>query len=541
MNCQNPKHLKIWEELVHHAERMKTAENHLRNLTKRPNRFGEFSVADCGMLFDFSRQRIDTGSLAVLFELAESLKLTDRFKAMSRGEIVNTTEKRAALHTATRSFSSGSLISEGVDIVTEMNRVRDTIREFSNKIHNQEITGPGGEPFSDVVVIGIGGSYLGAQFVSRALEAYADTGITLHFLSNVDIHAFFETIGKINAEKTLWIVISKSFTTAETTANLELVRLFLTRHGLDPEKQIVAVTAKGSPGDTAETPFLNVFHMFDVIGGRFSVTSAVGGLPLSLYLGYDRFEEFLRGAEAMDLHAANSDIAGNMPLLAALFTVWNKAFLGYSAMAIVPYVTPLEKLAAHIQQLHMESIGKSVTTSGEMLTPPAGSVIFGEPGTNAQHSFFQAAHQGDPFPIEFIGIIQPFYEENTLRSNGVTNHQELWANLIAQPAALAEGDESGPPHKQFSGNRPSTTILLQDLSPDSIGRLLAFYEAKTVYEGFLWGINPFDQFGVELGKSLAEKIRREMAARNQNPGHVSSGLDSISRSYVDLLFSKRLP
>jgi glucose-6-phosphate isomerase len=277
--------------------------------------------------------------------------------------------------------------------------------------------------------------------------------------------------------------------------------------------------------------------MFDFIGGRYSVTSAVGGVPLSLYVGYERFERFLIGAEDMDFHVQNASVEKNIPIVAALVSIWNNNFLGYSTQAIIPYASSLSKLAPHIQQLNMESNGKSVTKDGDPLEEPSGCIIFGEPGTNAQHSFFQLAHQGRHFPIDFIGIIRPYYEQYQNQSKGVSNHQELWSNLVAQPAALALGKEDSEPAKSFPGNRPSSTILLNDISPENIGRLLAFYEAKTVFEAFIWGINPFDQFGVELGKTLATDIRKQMAIKNQSPEHSFDGTDPITRFYLDTLFS----
>lgn len=313
--------------------------------------------------------------------------------------------------------------------------------------------------------------------------------------------------------------------------------------GLDPSKHFITVTSKGSPGDDPAAPILDSFHMFDFIGGRYSVTSAVGGVPLSLYLGYDVFERFLKGANEMDLHANNTPDKKNLPLIAALISVWNNNFLGYPALGIIPYATPLCKLAPHIQQLNMESNGKSVQIDGEPLDINTGQIIFGEPGTNAQHSFFQLAHQGRPFPIDFIGVVTPQYMQHQSKSRGVTNHQELWANLISQPMALAVGKDSKDRARSFSGNRPSSTILLNDLSPENVGRLLAFYEAKTVFEAFIWGINPFDQFGVELGKTMASGIRNEIKMKNENENHNLDKSDPISRFYIDTLFSspKRIP
>ena len=274
--------------------------------------------------------------------------------------------------------------------------------------------------------------------------------------------------------------------------------------------------------------------MFDYIGGRYSVTSAVGGVPLSLYLGYERFEELLRGASEMDRHAAETPPARNLPLLAALLTVWNTNLLGYPAQAIIAYADPLSRLAPHVQQLNMESNGKSVAADGRALPLASGPIIFGEPGTNAQHSFFQLAHQGRAFPIDFIGVLRSRYPQYDQLAKGVTNHQELWANLIAQPGALAAGRTDGPPERRFAGNRPSSTLLLEDLSAVNIGRLLSFYEARTVFEAFIWGLNPFDQFGVELGKTMASGLRMAMAGRNAGQP-LPEGLDPVARWYLEKL------
>ncbi len=457
---------------------------------------------------------------------------------MMSGDIVNTSENRAALHTATRSFSDDPVLNNGKDVMTDIIRIRNEIRQFSDDVHSGKITGGNGEMFTDVVVIGIGGSYLGTEFVATALHCFADKKIKLHFLSNVDIDNFSAIVDCINPETTMWIVISKSYTTAETLANTNQVLQFLTQKGLDAKNHIVTVTSKGSPGDDPANPVLKSFHMFDYIGGRYSVTSAVGGVPLSLFLGYDRFEEFLKGAEEIDIHANSAPEEENVPLIAALISVWNINFFRYPAQRLIPYSSALSRLAAHIQQLSMESNGKSVTRHGEEFDLHCGSIIFGEPGTNAQHSFFQLAHQGRPFPVDFIGVVNPCHKENTEKSKGVTNHQELWANLMAQPEALAKGKQDKNPAKSFSGNRPSATLLINDLSPRNIGRLLSFYEAKTVFEAFLWDINPFDQYGVELGKTMAKDIRDEIAEKNKNPDYQFDNRDPIQKFYLDVLFQK---
>jgi len=532
--------ISIWKKLTGQSKVFLQPEKHLKNLVKEDSRLEKFSLKGGGIFYDFSRQRIDEKTLALLLELAEERKLKVQFQAMISGEKVNSTENRAALHTASRDFSNNALLIDGKDVMPEIRAIRNEIKAFAEKIHSGKIAGSTGKPFQHIVVIGIGGSYLGTEFVSEALGAFADKQIRIHYLANVDIHNFGKIASCIDPETTLWIVVSKSYTTAETSANTEQAYTFMKSKSIDPSKHVVTVTAKGSPGDDPANPVLASFYMFDFIGGRYSVTSAVGGVPLSLYLGYERFERFLKGAEEMDIHAKTAPPEKNLPLIAALIGIWNNNFLGYPAQAIIPYADPLRKLAPHVQQLYMESNGKSVTKDGEFLAEESGVMIFGEPGTNAQHSFFQMAHQGRPFPIDFIGVINPQYSQYQAKSKGVSNYQELWANLIAQPMALAMGKDDTDKSKFFSGNRPSSTILLEDLSPENVGRLLAFYEAKTVFEAYVWGINPFDQFGVELGKKLASGIRKEMAAKNQNTDHRFDQSDAITKFYLETLFSGKL-
>lgn len=532
-----PSTLSAWKNLEKQADRMQRPENHLKNLISDENRLSRFSAVGAGLFFDFSRQRLDRRTLDRLCDLARQRRLPERFNAMIRGEKVNTTENRAALHTAARCFKGTPVLIDGADVMPDIRRVRNQLQTFSARILSGDITGSTGKAFTHIVVIGIGGSCLGAEFVSRALQRSALQGMHLHFLSNVDIHNFASVKAAIDPETTLWVVISKSHTTVETMANAAQARRFMEAQHLSPSEHFVTVTGKGSPGDDPANPSFEIFHMFDFIGGRFSVSSAVGGVPLSLYLGWETFEKFLKGAEEMDVHAARTPVEKNLPMLSALISVWNNNFLGYPVQAIVPYSAALSRLPAHIQQLSMESNGKSVAGDGKSLTTASGTVIFGEPGTNAQHSFFQLAHQGRGFPIEFIGVLDPQDASDQITSAGVTNHQELWANLIAQPTALAEGRKSSDPARCFPGNRPSSTLVLGDAGPENIGRLLSFYEARTVMEAFIWGINPFDQFGVELGKSMASGIRQQLALHNKDAGHDMRGLDATARFYLDMLQS----
>jgi glucose-6-phosphate isomerase len=529
-----------YKQLKTETGKFDTDTYHLKNLIQDPERFENFSTQMDGFFYDYSKQRIDKSVFELLIDLSKETEAKHKFSQMASGSIVNVTENRAALHTAMRDSSPTPILLNSPDIKSDIKpditQVNQNIKEFTDKIHNKTLKGSTGKAFTDAVVIGIGGSYLGCEFVFSTLKNSFDPIINIHFLPNVDIDNFGRVIREINPETCLWIVISKSYTTTETMANLGQALLFLKEQQLDPAEHLVTVTAKGSPGDDPSNPVLASFYMFDFIGGRYSVTSAVGGVPLSLAFGYEVFERFLNGCNQMDVHTLNEPEEKNLPLISALISIWNSNFLDYTAQAIIPYCSALSELAPHIQQLYMESIGKGATIDGQLTDYRTGLIIFGEPGTNAQHSFFQLAHQGSPFPVEFIGVVRPVYNKVQAISKGVDNHQELWANMLAQAKALATGKESQDKARYFSGNRPSSTIIINDLSPESIGLLLSFYEARTAYEGFILGINPFDQFGVELGKVLAAEIRKEMVQKNTNPDHIFSSSDRATQFYLDTLF-----
>lgn len=513
---------------------------HLKNLITAPGRLADFSISMPGFFLDFSRQRLDSSVMQALGTLAEETGATQMFAQMAAGEVVNVTENRAALHTATRGFFNPGLTPDDPQIMADIQSMAKKTRTFSENIRCGSITGTRGKAFTDAVVVGIGGSYLGCEFVYTALKACHTPKINLHFLSNVDIDNFGQVTSRIHADTCLWIIVSKSYTTTETMANLAQVKAYLKRHHLLPQNHLVTITAKGSPGDNPSNPVLASFHMFDFIGGRYSVTSAVGGVPLGLAFGWEVFERFLGGCARMDRHALEAPVIGNIPLTAALISIWNTRLLGYPAQAIIPYSSALSKLPPHVQQLYMESLGKGVDKNGMPLPRPTGSIVFGEPGTNAQHSFFQLAHQGPAFPVEFIGVLNPGYTGDQVTAKGVLNHQELWANLIAQTLALAEGRDHALPARAFAGNRPSSLLVLTDLSAESIGLLLSFYEARTVFEGFVLGINPFDQFGVELGKVMAAGIRKEIADRNRSPDSVGSSQSPVAAFYLEALFRGKI-
>ena len=534
----DPSIKKLHEKLTKAAQDFNAPDYHLQKLLSRPGRFSDFSLGIDGFFMDFSRQRVDENALSLLRESQRLSNALKKFIEMSQAEIVNPTENRAALHTAARGTGPSPLLYKEMDVKAQMQQVNEKIEQFCASVHEGKICSACGKPFTQAVVIGIGGSYLGCEFVYQAL-AGADRKLDLLFLPNVDIDNFARVIESIDKETTLWIVISKSYTTTETMAYLNQVSTWLNTMGIAPKDHMVTITAKGSPGDDPDTPVLASFYMFDFIGGRYSVSSAVGGLPLSLALGYDVFKRFLNGCSIMDTHVLESPEEKNIPLTAAMISIWNILYMGYPAQAIIPYTSRLARLSPHVQQLYMESLGKSVSATGQPLTQPAGTIIFGEPGTNAQHSFFQLAHQGKAFPIDFIGVKMPGYTGLQAMSKGVTNHQELWANLLAQAGALALGRSSDDPARNFDGNRPSTIITIDNLEPESVGMLLSFYEARTVLEGFILGVNPFDQFGVELGKVMAGDIRKEMVARNQDPSYTFACASQTDNFYLDLVFNKR--
>lgn len=532
--------LTAYQHLNTHAKQMDTEKNLLRNLLKQKQRFEKYTIKSPGFLFDYSKQRITDAILADLVSLSKETCAKKQFKAMMQGECVNVTEKRAALHTAARHLASETVSLQDNGIYEQIDRVNDQINQFCRRIHHHTLKGTGGLPFTDAVIVGIGGSYLGCECVYTALKDTVTPVVNLHFLANVDIDNFGRVIKEIDPETTLWVVVSKSYATTETMANLAQALLYMKECGVNPKDHLVTITAKNSPGDDVSNPVLASFHLFDFIGGRYSVSSAVGGLPLSLAFGFDVFERFLKGCHDMDIHALSAPEEENIPLISALISIWNSNFLKYPAQAIIPYCTALSKLAPHVQQLYMESLGKDVTKDGMPIHFPTGVLIFGEPGTNAQHSFFQLAHQGRPFPIEFIGVLRPNYEGKQVLSKGVSNHQELWANMVAQARALAMGKDSDDPARCFKGNRPSSTLVINDLSPESIGRLISFFEARTVYEGFILGVNPFDQFGVELGKVMASGIREQMALKNADAGHRFDSADPATRFYLTTLFDGKL-
>ncbi|WP_051283921.1 glucose-6-phosphate isomerase [Desulforegula conservatrix] len=524
---------KAWLSLENKKPQICQESGHLKNLTTEKDRITGFSISTPGLFYDFSRQRINKSIMDSLIDLAKEREVRPFFKKMSNGEIVNTTENLPAEHIAIRANFCDLPNTDEARLSSKARGDLLKAISFSKEIRNGSRKSSTGEIFTDVVVIGIGGSHLGTAFVASALKDFSDREIRLHFLSNVDYSGFADITEIIHPSTTLWIVISKSFTTSEVACNAWIAWNYMAESVPDPSMHFVAISASEKAAQSTSPKFSCVFSMPEGVGGRYSVTSTAGILPLSIYIGFENVSKLLKGAHEMDIHASESPEEKNMPLIAALIGLWNNCFLKYPAQGIIPYSNRLSLLHSHIQQLYMESCGKSVTGNGKNLDIPSGVIIIGDTGTNAQHSFFQLMHQGRPFPVEFIGIAKPLHEQKIKGLFGIPNHHELWINMIAQAEALACGRESDDPAKRCPGNRPSSIIVLDSITPEDIGKLLSFYEAKTVYEAFLSGYNPFDQFGVETGKIIASGLRQKIVSNDKCRDEVRG----ITAFYLDKIVS----
>eukprot|EP00201_Polytomella_parva_P022526 CAMPEP_0175041642 /NCGR_PEP_ID=MMETSP0052_2-20121109/2045_1 /TAXON_ID=51329 ORGANISM="Polytomella parva, Strain SAG 63-3" /NCGR_SAMPLE_ID=MMETSP0052_2 /ASSEMBLY_ACC=CAM_ASM_000194 /LENGTH=678 /DNA_ID=CAMNT_0016304213 /DNA_START=251 /DNA_END=2288 /DNA_ORIENTATION=- len=520
-----------WNALKKHAQD-DIQKTHLKDLLQDDARCDAMILERNGIILDFSRQRATTQTIEILLSLADASKLREKINAMFGGEHINRTEDRAVLHVALRALKDQIYQVDGSNVVPEVWRVLDKIQSFSEKIRNGEWKGVTGKKLRKVVAIGIGGSFLGPLFVHTALSTDSSCiekakGRELRFLANVDPIDVATSLVDLDPEETLVVVVSKTFTTAETMLNARTVRSWLVSKLGEKAvaKHMVAVSTNLKLVKEFGIDPENAFGFWDWVGGRYSVCSAVGILPLALQYGFDVAKEFLEGANSMDDHFKTAPFSENLPVLLGLLSVWNVSFLGYAAKAILPYCQALAKFAPHIQQVDMESNGKGVAIDGTPLPFEAGEMDFGEPGTNGQHSFYQLIHQGRTIPCDFIGFKesqQPIF----IPGEQISNHDELMSNFFAQPDALAYGKsaedlrnegvpESLVPHKTFSGNRPSLSLFLPVCSPYTVGQLLALYEHRVAVQGFVWGINSFDQWGVELGKVLATKVRRVLAGKRK--------------------------
>jgi len=462
-----------------------------------------------GLDFNYGARPVNDEILAVLTKLAEEAQLTEKFAALYNGEVINTGEKRRVLHHLTRGQLGEAVIADGVDKREFYVQQQEKIAQLANKVHSGEITNAAGEKFTTVVQIGIGGSDLGPRAIYLALENWAKVNGTLkmkaEFISNVDPDDAAGVLSKIDVAHSLFVLVSKSGTTLETLTNESFVKDALEKAGLDPAKHMLAVTSETSPL-AKNSGYLAAFFMDDYIGGRYSSTSAVGGAVLSLAFGPEVFAQFLAGAAEADELAKNPDVKNNAAMLDALIGVYERNVLGYPSTAVLPYSQAMSRFPAHLQQLDMESNGKTVNRFGEAIGYVTGPLIFGEPGTNGQHSFYQLLHQGsDVVPLQFMGFKNSQMGTDVI-IEGSTSQQKLSANVAAQIVAFACGKEDDNRNKYFAGGRPSSIIIGEKLTPKTMGAIIAHFENKVMFQGFVWNVNSFDQEGVQLGKVLAKKV-----------------------------------
>ena len=462
-----------------------------------------------GLTYNYAAKAVDEKVLAALAKLAEEAQLIEKYESLYNGAVINTGEKRLVLHQLTRGQLGNDVVADGVNKRDFYVSQQERIADFANKVHPGEITNAAGEKFTTVVQIGIGGSDLGPRAMYLALENWAKVNnkfkMEAKFISNVDPDDAAAVLNSIDVAHSIFILVSKSGTTLETLTNESFVKDALAKAGLDASKHMIAVTSETSPLAKSDD-YLAAFFMDDYIGGRYSSSSAVGGAVLSLAFGPDVFAEFLAGAAEVDKTATNKDLLKNPEMLDALIGVYERNVLGYPSTAVLPYSQALSRFPAHLQQLDMESNGKSVNRFGEPVDYVTGPVIFGEPGTNGQHSFYQLLHQGtDIVPLQFIG-----FKNNQIGTDVViqdsTSQQKLCANVAAQIVAFACGKADENRNKNFEGGRPSSIIIGEQLTPKTLGALLAHFENKVMFQGFVWNVNSFDQEGVQLGKVLAKRV-----------------------------------
>ena len=542
----NPTETNIWEYLVEH---FLENEFDLRTLfAENLRRFEEFSVKRDNYLFDYSKNLINSTTMEYLLRLAEETKVKEAINLMFSGEKINETENKAVLHTALRDFSDKPIFVDGEDVKPKIKRVLSQMRLFSEKVISGEYRGFSGEKITDVVNIGIGGSDLGPVMVCSALKHYK-TRLNTHFISNVDGNHLAEVLKNLNPETTLFIVASKTFTTQETITNAFSAKKWFLQKATEEDvaKHFVALSTNIDAVKSFGIAEENIFEFWDWVGGRYSLWSAIG-LSIVLSMGYDNFEKLLKGANETDVHFQTAEFSQNIPILMALLGIWYRNFAGASSYAVLPYSQYLERFPAYLQQTDMESNGKFVDRNGDFVNYEAGTIIWGEAGTNGQHSFYQLLHQGtELIPADFIAFVRS--------CNVVADHQEkLLANFFAQTEALAFGKnedevyaelkQSGNTddeiykilsYKVFQGNSPTNSLLIDELTPYSLGQLIALYEHKIFVQGVIWNVYSFDQFGVELGKVLANKILPELHSDDKIDSH-----DSSTNGLINYFKEKRI-
>ncbi|MCB9287171.1 MAG: glucose-6-phosphate isomerase [Lewinellaceae bacterium] len=536
LNRQNPTQTKAWKKLDAHYHLMK--ERHMKQLfSDDPERFENFSLKFEDILVDYSKNRITAETLNLLLELAEECKLSESIKKMFSGEKINETEGRAVLHVALRNRTQMPIKVDGKDVMPQVNAVLRQMEAFSDKVISGKWKGYSGQRITDIVNIGIGGSDLGPVMVTEALRPYWKPGMNVHFVSNVDGTHIAETLKRVNPESTLFIIASKTFTTQETMTNAHTARNWFLEQAKD-ESHIARHFVAASTNEEGVTKFgidpKNMFEFWDWVGGRYSLTSAIG-LPIACTIGFGRFRQLLEGFDVMDIHFRETPLNRNIPALLALIGIWYNNFFGAESEAILPYDQYMHRFPAYFQQGNMESNGKYVGRDGKKVSYQTGPIIWGEPGTNGQHAFYQLIHQGTKLiPCDFIA---PAISHNPIGDH----HPKLLSNFFAQTEALmtgktpeevrAELEKEGKtpeeiefllPFKVFEGNRPTNSILVQKLTPRTLGSLIAMYEHKIFVQGIIWNIFSFDQWGVELGKQLAKKILPELEGDGKVSGHDSS-------------------
>jgi glucose-6-phosphate isomerase len=508
--------VEVWRALATHKEKMKHA--HLRQLfADDPARAHRFTAEGAGLYLDYSKNRITEETMQLLLQLADTRGVAVRRDAMFRGEKINATENRAVLHIALRTPRDRQIIVDGGDVVPQVHSVLDRMAVYASKVRSGAWTGHTGKPIKNVINIGIGGSYLGPEMAYRALRPFSDESIAFRFVANVDGAAFAEATQDLDAAQTLFIVSSKTFTTLETMTNAAAARQWIVdKLGADAAiaRHFVAVSTNEDGVRKFGIDPENMFGFWDWVGGRYSMDSAIG-LSTMIAVGPDNFREMLAGFHAMDEHFRTAPPEANLPLLLGLLTVWYNNFFGAETVGIMPYAAQLSRLPAYLQQLQMESNGKHVDLDGQRVTYQTGPIIWGEPGTDGQHSFYQLIHQGTKLiPCDLIGFLHPL-------SRLTHQHDLLMANLFAQAEALAFGKtpedvaaegvpEGQVPFRVFEGNRPTNIILADRLDPRTLGTLIALYEHSVFTQGVIWNIDSFDQWGVELGKVLAARIVPEL-------------------------------
>jgi glucose-6-phosphate isomerase len=534
LKAVNPTTTHSWRKLQSHFESLKS--KHLKELFKlHPERADELTVTWQDFYVDFSKNRITKETLDLLFELANEVDLKDAISKYFEGDVINAAEGRAVLHTALRAPKEAKVFLDGVNVIPEVHEVKEKIKNFTEAVVNGDHKGFTGKAITDIVNIGIGGSDLGPAMVVDSLQFYKNH-LNTHFVSNVDGDHHREIIKNLDPETTLFAIVSKTFTTQETLSNANSIRAwFLESQPQEAvSKHFVAVSTNIDSVKNFGIDEENIFPMKDWVGGRFSLWSAVG-LSISLALGYEHFDSLLEGAHKMDTHFKTAAFDTNIPVIAALLTVWYNNFFESESEAIIPYTQYLNQFATYLQQGIMESNGKSIDRNGNRVNYETGTLIWGEPGTNSQHAFFQLIHQGTKLiPTDFIGYVESLY-------GNTDHHNKLMSNYFAQTEALMNGKTEEDvlsefkgqalsqedinklaPYKIFEGNKPTTSLLIQKLTPESLGKLIAMYEHKIFVQGIVWNIYSYDQFGVELGKQLATSILKELEADNIYSTHDAS-------------------